>query len=77
MLDSAEEVDLPGLASFDQSILGLMAELGGEDLVDFYREKKKKKRKNISFGFFFLSTGNFNSPAAAMENGPWIAPSSS
>ena len=32
--NTAEQVDLPGLAGLDQSVLGLVAELGGEDLVD-------------------------------------------
>lgn len=34
--DATVEVDLPGLASLDQGSLGLVAELGGEDIVDFY-----------------------------------------
>lgn len=33
--DAAVEGDLPGLASLDEGVLGLMTELGGEDLVDF------------------------------------------
>lgn len=45
--DTAVEVDLPGLGSLDKGVLGLVTELGGEDLVDFYRqsvtEEKKKK----------------------------------
>lgn len=32
--NTAEQVDLPGLAGLDQGVLGLVAELGGEDLVD-------------------------------------------
>lgn len=32
---AAEQVDLPGLAGFDEGLLGFVAELGGEDLVDF------------------------------------------
>jgi hypothetical protein len=31
---AAEEVDLPRLGSLDESLLGLMTELGSEDLVD-------------------------------------------
>lgn len=34
MRDTAEKVDLPGLAGLDESVLGLMAELSGENLVD-------------------------------------------
>ena len=34
--DTAEQVDLPGLASLDEGVLGLVAELGGEDLVDLF-----------------------------------------
>lgn len=33
--DTAVEGDLPGLAGLDEGVLGLVAELGGEDLVDF------------------------------------------
>lgn len=33
--NTAEEVDLPRLARLDQSVLGLMTELGGEDAVGF------------------------------------------
>lgn len=36
--DTAEEVDLPGLAGLDQDILGLVTELSGEDLVDLCRD---------------------------------------
>lgn len=32
----AEQVDLPGLAGLDQSLLGLVAELGGEDRVGLW-----------------------------------------
>lgn len=32
---AAEQVDLPGLAGFDEGFFGFVAELGGEDLVDF------------------------------------------
>jgi hypothetical protein len=32
--DTAEQVDLPGLASLDEGLLRLVAELGGEDRVD-------------------------------------------
>jgi len=32
--NTAEQVDLPRLAGFDQGFLGLVTELGGEDLVD-------------------------------------------
>lgn len=35
MRDATVEVDLPGLAGLDEGVLGLVAELGGEDLVDF------------------------------------------
>lgn len=42
--DAAEEVDLPGLGGLDQDALGLVAELGGEDLVDFYRRKSQSRR---------------------------------
>jgi hypothetical protein len=31
--DTAEQVDLPGLGGLDESLLGLVAELGGEDGV--------------------------------------------
>lgn len=37
--DTAEQVNLPGLAGLDKNILGLVAELRGEDLVDFYVTK--------------------------------------
>lgn len=37
MRDPAEKVDLPGLAGLDESGLGLVAELRGEDLVDLCR----------------------------------------
>ena len=33
--DATVEVDLPGLAGLDEGVLGLVAELGGENLVDF------------------------------------------
>lgn len=36
--DTAVEVDLPGLAGLDEGVLGLVTELGSEDLVDFYRQ---------------------------------------
>lgn len=32
--DTAEEVDLPRLSGLDEGILGLVAELGGEDGID-------------------------------------------
>lgn len=32
---AAEQVDLPGLAGLDESIFRFVAELGGEDLIDF------------------------------------------
>jgi hypothetical protein len=32
--NAAEEVNLPRLGSLDKNILGLVTELGGEDLVD-------------------------------------------
>lgn len=37
MRDAAEKVDLPGLAGLDEGVLGLMAELSGENLVDLCR----------------------------------------
>ena len=33
--DATVEVDLPGLAGLYQGVFGLVAELGGENLVDF------------------------------------------
>jgi CRISPR/Cas system endoribonuclease Cas6 (RAMP superfamily) len=36
MRNTAEQVDLPRLAGLFQSLLGFMAELGSEDIVDFY-----------------------------------------
>lgn len=35
--DAAVEVDLPVLAGLGEDLLGLVALLSGEDLVDFYR----------------------------------------
>lgn len=34
--DAAVQVDLPVLAGLGEDILGLVAQLGSEDLVDFY-----------------------------------------
>lgn len=34
--DTAEQVDLPRLTSLDQSLLGLVAKLSGEDRVDLW-----------------------------------------
>ena len=65
--DAAVQVDLPVLAGLGEDILGLVAQLGGEDLVDFlslvsitYRVKRMD-----------------NSPEAQMDRGPETAPSSS
>lgn len=33
--DATVEVDLPGLAGLDEGVLRFVAELGGENLVDF------------------------------------------
>lgn len=37
--DTAVKVDLPRLAGLGKGVLGLVTELGGEDLVDFYRHE--------------------------------------
>ena len=33
---TAEQVDLPGVSSLNEGVLGFVAELGGEDGVDFW-----------------------------------------
>jgi len=50
MSDTAVEVDLPGLAGFDEGVLGLVTKLGGEDLVNFcrhvsYRREGKRAQR--------------------------------
>lgn len=63
MGDTAEQVDLPGLASLDQSLLGLVAELGGEDGVDLCGDSLISVCSNqVTFGRYL--------PAAAIEKGP-------
>lgn len=70
MLHTTEEVDLPPLAGLGQDILGLVAELGGEDVVDLWG----------TLGHFDLGVcgkGEWGrEPAAEMEKGFWIAASS-
>ncbi len=65
--DAAVQVDLPVLAGLGEDILGLVAQLGGEDLVDFLSLVSITDRlKRIT-----------NSPEAQMDRGPETAPSSS
>lgn len=68
---AAEQVDLPRLTSLDQSLLGLVAELGGEDAVGLcFVLEEFSILKSCGVGKCYI-------PAAAMEKGPLIAPSSS
>lgn len=48
---TAEQVDLPGLAGLDEGSLGLVAELGGEDLVDFCSVSLVLFRWGVGFVF--------------------------
>lgn len=65
--DAAVQVDLPVLAGLGEDILGLVAQLGGEDLVDFLSLVSITDRlKRIT-----------HSPEAQMDRGPETAPSSS
>jgi hypothetical protein len=72
--DTAEQVDLPGVAGLDEGVLGLVAELGGEDGVGFCGVGMLVIWSLLDM---MLKVGVGNVPAAAMEKGPWIAPSSS
>ena len=65
---ATEQVDLPGVACLDEGFLGLVAELGGEDLVDLFGV--------VSRGDMYQMKG-MNLPEAAMDKGPVIPPSSS
>lgn len=69
--DAAEEVDLPGVTGLDQGVLGLVAELGGEDGVGLCR--RSINNMPITCGMkgekCRLGRGG-NLPAAAMEKGP-------
>ena len=51
---ATEQVDLPGVACLDEGFLGLVAELGGEDLVDLFgvvsRGAMDQKRDSLTRG---------------------------
>lgn len=79
MGDTAVQVDLPGLGSLDEGLLGLVAELGGEDRVDLCVILLVMS-SGSGFGFVRIKAlimGLDNVPAAAIEKGPLITPSSS
>ena len=53
--NTAVEVDLPGLAGLAEGLLGLVTELGGENLIDFCEESdagSKIKEKQIGVGSY-------------------------
>lgn len=67
--NATEQVDLPGLSGLDESLLGFVTKLGGEDLIDLCWK--------LAVQLAFRKSGSVNIPEAAIEKGPWMAPSSS
>lgn len=74
---TAEQVDLPGVAGLNEGVFGLVAELGGEDVVGFCGCREGYVSVCSLSIEVEVRIVNGNVPAAEMENGPSIAPSSS
>lgn len=67
--DAAEQVDLPRLAGLDEDTLRLVAQLSGEDLVDFYGSYCQYIPTDTPLLRVDVREW-LNIPAAAIERGP-------